>query len=82
MKDWSDAEVIMVAVTLNSGAVVKGDDPEHADRLNALLFETVQAELQRRELHPNSYLRLLVARLLDGLQKDQVTKKEEPNPDA
>ena len=53
-KPLSDAEVVLVALVLNSGAEVAAGPLEAglAEAMNARLFGTVQAELRRRDIAP------------------------------
>lgn len=72
LADWTDSEVVLVALALNSGAVVHidGDQPK-ADRLNASLFALVQSELKTRAVHPPVLLRTLVGRAVSVLMKEE-----------
>ena len=72
-EEWSDAEIVMVAIALNSGATVKGEGVAQveADRLNERLYYWIGKELSRREVHPHELLRMLVGRAVTAVRKEK-----------
>lgn len=65
----TDAEIVLVALALNSGAAMAGtpDMAAKAEQINARLFELTTAEMQRREVDPHRALHAIVARVVQRI---------------
>ena len=65
----TDAELVLLALALNSGAAIAGtpDTVGQAEQLNARLFELTSAEMQRREVDPNRAGRAIVERVVQRI---------------
>ena len=71
---WTDGEVVLLALTLNSDGIVEplpGGDSDLVDRLNDGLFKAVEAEMAARMIHPVAIGRTLVAKLVTILAQTE-----------
>jgi hypothetical protein len=68
---FSDAEVVLVALALNSGARFKADIMEAglAEEMNAAAIDLVTIEMKRREILTTRYASNLMERLLESLPR-------------
>ena len=65
----TDAELVLLALALNSGAAVAGtpDSVATAEQINARLFDLTRAEMQRREVDPNRQCQGVVQRTVQRI---------------
>jgi hypothetical protein len=68
---FNDAEVVLVALALNSGARFRADIMETglAEKMTDAAIDLVCVELRRREIDTNSYAGRLMERLMNALPR-------------